>query len=168
MIEVLISTSDSFAKSTPKFKDRSIFLFDKEDQYRPEVTSYHQIVRRFKTKKKIVIILKEPSIKPGYLSHEYLALKRKVKNIDSVQVCYYNPQLGLIPNEISDIFPAAHHETARVIFNPKEFLEFEKTWGKFFENNKFSEIYFDKKDEFLKNFVKTLPREIKKKSFSQK
>jgi 7-cyano-7-deazaguanine tRNA-ribosyltransferase len=53
-----------------------------------------------------------------------------------------------------------------VIFNPKEFLEFEKTWIKFFENNKFSEIYFDKKDEFLKNFIKVLPKEIKKKSLN--
>jgi len=168
IIEVLINNSDSFAKSTPKFKDRSIFLYDKDDQFRPEVQSFHEMVRRFKTKKNTILILKEPNTKPGYLSHEYMALKRKFKNIDSVQVCYYNPQLGLIPNEVSDIFPAAHHETARVIFNPKEFSEFEKTWAKFFENNKFSEIYFDKKDEFLKNFIKVLPRGIKKKSVSQK
>ena len=72
----------------------------------------------------------------------------------------------MIPNEISDIFPAAHHETARVNFNSKEFPEFEKTWIKFFENNKFSEIYFDKKDDFLKRFIKILPREIKKKSLN--
>ena len=153
-----------FAKSTPKFKDRSIFLFDKNDQYRPEVQSFHEIVRRFKTRKNMLILLKEPNIKPGYLSDNYSDLKRKFKNINSIQVCYYNPQLGLIPNEISDIFPAAHHETARVIFNPKEFLEFENTWIKFFENNKFSEIYFDKKDDFLKRFSKLLPKEIKKKS----
>ena len=31
--------------------------------------------------------------------------------------------------------------------------------------NKFSEIHYDKKDEFLKYFVKMLPKEIKKKSF---
>jgi len=166
MIEILVSNSNMLAISTPKFKERAIFLFDKDDQYRPEVSSYHEIVRRFKTKKNILIILKEPNIKPGYLSHDYVSLKRKFKNIESIQVCYYNPQLGLIPNELSDVFPAAHHETARVIFNPKEFLEFEKTWIKFFENNDFSEIYFDKKDDFLKRFTKILPREIKKKSLN--
>ena len=82
-----------------------------------------------------------------------------------MQVCQYSPHLGLIPIEISDIFPAAHHETSRIEFDPNEFPTFEKTWEDFFDNNKFSEIYYDKNDNFLKHFVKTLPKEIKKKSF---
>ncbi len=166
MLEILIENSESMVSSTPKFKEKAIFLYDKNDQYRPEVKSYHSIVRKFKSKKNSLILLKEPQIKPGYLSHEYFALKKKIKEIDSFQICYYNPQLGLIPNEISDIFPAAHHETARLNFDPKEFPEFQKTWIKFFENNKFSEIHFDKKDEFLKYFIKLIPNKIKKKSLS--
>lgn len=166
MIEILINNSESLSVSTPKFKEKAIFLYDKNDQYRPEVMSYHTIVRKFKSKKKSLILVKEPQIKPGYLSHDYFALKRKFKEIDSFQICYYNPQLGLIPNEISDIFPAAHHETARLNFDPKEFSEFEKTWIKFFENNKFSEVYFDKADEFVKYFIKFIPKGIKKKSLN--
>ena len=83
---------------------------------------------------------------------------------ESIQVCQYNPHLGLIPLEISDIFPAAHHETARLNFDPKEFSEFNITWNKFFENNNFEEIYFDKNDQFLGHFVKSIPKGIKKKS----
>jgi 7-cyano-7-deazaguanine tRNA-ribosyltransferase len=44
MTEVLINNSESFTKTTPKFKERAIFLYDKDDQYRPEVRSYHEIV----------------------------------------------------------------------------------------------------------------------------
>ena len=51
-------------------------------------------------------------------------------------------------------------------FEPKEFTEFEKTWKVFFENNQFSEIRYNKDDEFLKYFVNTLPKKIRKKSFS--
>jgi 7-cyano-7-deazaguanine tRNA-ribosyltransferase len=80
-------------------------------------------------------------------------------------VCQYNPQLGVIPIEISDIFPAAHHETSRLNFEPSDFPTFEKTWNDFFVNNKFSELHYDKDDKFLKYFVKNLPKEIKKKSF---
>ena len=61
-------------------------------------------------------------------------------------------------------FPAAHHETSRINYEPKEFTEFQKTWDSFFKKNKFSEIKYDKTDEFLKYFVKTLPKNIKKKS----
>jgi len=165
MIEIMTDNYEFLGVTTPKFKERAIFLFDKVDQFRPEVQAYHNIVREFKSKKKKLLITKESSSKPGYLSRQFVELERKFKDFDSIQVCQYNPQLGLIPIEISDIFPAAHHETSRVDFDPKEFPTFEKTWRCFFGNNKFSEIHYDKNDKFLKYFVKTLPKEIKKKSF---
>ena len=163
MKDILTQNACTLSISTPKFKQKAIFLCDKDDQYRPEVSSFHAMVRRFKSKKKSLILIKEPHTKPGYLSHEYFALKQKFKDIDSFQICYYNPHLGLIPNEISDIFPAAHHETARLHFDSGEFVEFEKTWIKFFTNNEFLEVFFDRDDDFLKRFVKNIPKGIKKK-----
>lgn len=164
MIQVMTENIEFLNISTPKFKEKAVFLFDKADQFRPEVQSFHKIVRKFKSKKKKILVTKESSTKPGYLSHQYTNLGRKTKDFDEFQICQYNPQLGLIPIEISDVFPAAHHETSRLDFDPKEFPEFEKTWKTFFENNKFVEIRYDKEDNFLKLFIKMLPKEIKKKS----
>jgi 7-cyano-7-deazaguanine tRNA-ribosyltransferase len=164
MIEVMTGNSDFFAKSTPQFKEKAIFLFEKEDQFRPEVQAFHKMVRNFKSKKKTLIITRESSTKPAYLSQQYQILKKKFKEHDSIQVCQYSPHLGLIPLEISDIFPASHHETARLDFNPIEFSEFNVTWKEFFENNDFEEIYFDKSDRFLRYFAKSVPKGIKKKS----
>jgi len=166
MIEVMTENYEFLGLSTPKFKEKAIFLYDKEDQFRPEVQSFHNTVRRFKSNKKKIVIIKEYNTKPGYLSPQYVGLKKKFKDFDSIQVCQYNPHLGLIPIEISDIFPAAHHETARLDFKPEEFTVFEKTWKDFFNNNKFLEVYYDKDDKFLKYFVKMLPKKIKQKSFS--
>ena len=165
MIEVMTENYEFLGLSTPKFKEKAIFLFNKEDQYRPEVQSFHKIIRKFKSKKNKLIITKESSTKPGYLSRQYIGLKKKLKDFESFQICQYNPILGLIPIEISDIFPAAHHETSRLDFDPKEFPTFEKTWNDFFSNNKFLEIHYDKENKFLKYFVKILPKKIKKKSF---
>ena len=165
MIEVMTENYEFLGLGTPKFKEKAIFLYNKEDQYRPEVQSFHKIVRKFKSKKKKLIVIKESNTKPGYLSQEYKRLKKKLKDFEAFQVCQYNPHLGLIPIEISDIFPAAHHETSRINYNPKEFVIFEKTWENFFKKNKFLEIHYNKEDEFLRYFVKTLPKEIKKKSF---
>ena len=164
MIEVMTNNSDFLSISTPKFKEKAIFIYDKEDQYRPEIQSFHNIVRKFKSKKNRLVITKEFKTKPGYLAQQYNVLKKKFKDFESIQVCQYNPQLGLIPIEISDIFPAAHHESSRIKFYSKDFPTFEKTWMMFFENNQFAEIYYDKNDEFLKPFVKMLPKTIKKKS----
>ena len=166
MIEVMTENYEFLGLGTSKFKEKAIFLYDKEDQFRPEVQSFHNTVRRFKSNKKKIVIIKEYNTKPGYLSPQYIGLKKKFKDFDSIQVCQYNPHLGLIPIEISDIFPAAHHETARLDFKPEEFTVFEKTWKDFFNNNKFLEVYYDKDDKFLKYFVKMLPKKIKQKSFS--
>ena len=110
------------------------------------------------------MIIKESRTKPGYLSQEYKLLKKKVKDFETFQVCQHNPHLGLIPIEISDIFPAAHHENSRINYDPKEFPTFEKTWKESLVKNKFLEIHYDKDNEFLKYFVKMLPKEIKKKN----
>ena len=166
MIEVMTENYEFLGLGTPKFKEKAIFLYDKEDQFRPEVQSFHNTVRKFRSNKKKILIIKEYNTKPGYLSPQYSGLKKKFRDFDSIQVCQYNPHLGLIPIEISDIFPAAHHETARLNFKPNEFTVFEKTWKDFFNNNKFLEVHYDKDDKFLKYFVKMLPKKIKQKSFS--
>ena len=165
MIKVMTDNYEFLGVATPRFKEKAVFLYDKEDQFRPEVQAYHSMVRRFKTKKKRLLITRESSTKPGYLSQQYAGLEKRFRDFDSVQVCQYNPQLGLIPIEISDIYPAAHHETARIDFDPKEFPTFGETVKYFFDNNRFSEIHYDKNDMFLKHFVKTLPKEIRRRSF---
>jgi 7-cyano-7-deazaguanine tRNA-ribosyltransferase len=162
--DVFIKNPNYFVKTTPKFKDSALFLFSKVDQFRPEVVSYHNMVRRFRTKKKILVIAGDSSRKPFYLSQEYSILKKKFSNQDSVQFCQYHPFLGLIPLEISDIYPASHNVMARLQYSPEDFTIFAKTWKIFFEKNHFTTIYYDKKDEFLKFFLKSLPKQIIKKS----
>ena len=164
IIEVFVNESKTFLSSTPKFKEKAIFLFSKEDQFRPEVLSYHEMVRRFRSPKTIMVLSGEFSLKPGYLSPEYFQIRKKLKDPDSIQFCQFNPFLGLIPLEISDIYPASHYVMANTFKNPMDYPNFEKTWKIFFEKNSFSTIYLDKKDSFLKYFSKFLPKQIKKKS----
>lgn len=161
-----VANSENFIKYTPKFKEKAIFLFSAEDQFRPEVLAFHHMVRKFRTKKKIVVISKDTALKPPYLSIEHFQIKDKFKESDSIQFCHYNPFLGVIPLEISDMFPASHYVMSNFKYEPEQFSIFSKTWNIFFEKNKFNELYFDKNDQFLKFFSKSLPKQIKKKSFN--
>ena len=164
VIDIFLQNQDYFVNTTPKFKEKAVFLFSKEDQFRPEVLNYHKMVRGFTSKKKILCIAKDTQIKPAYLSPQYSALKKKFKDDSLVQFCQYNPFLGIIPLEISDIFPASHYLYSNSDFNPSEFSEFAKTWNTFFEKNNFDEVYFDKDNHFLKYFAKLIPKGIRKKS----
>ena len=164
-IDVFTKNHEYFLASTPKFKERSIFLFSKEDQYRPEVLAYQATVQKFKTRKKIVVLTKNTIIRPAYLTNEYSTLKEKFKDSESIQFCFYNPFLGIIPLELSDLYPASHNEMPRFDFMAKDFPTFGQTWNVFFSRNSFDVLYVQKNDDFLKPFIKLLPKNIKIKFF---
>jgi 7-cyano-7-deazaguanine tRNA-ribosyltransferase len=160
-INVFMENPRFFADRTPRFKEKAIFLYSKEDQFRPEVASFHALVRKFKCKKDTLVIIPDGTVRPFYLSKEYNDIKKRfVKKYDNVQFCQFNPFLGIIPLEISDMYPASHYVMPRIRYNQNEFSEFTKTWKTFFANNNFKMVYIGN-DEFLKNHIKLLPKKIK-------
>ena len=166
-IEVILNNTKFLQDGTPKFKEKAIFLFGPEDQYRPEIKRYHDYVKKFRTKKKIAVITKDPTVKPVFSSYGYKKLCRKFKDPDAVQFCNYNPFLGIIPIEISDIFPASHYVMTRKEFEPEKFPTFLQIWTNFFTKNKFDTVYLPKEDLFLKYFKKFIPKGITKKQISE-
>jgi len=162
-IDVILNNTKFLQDGTPKFKEKAIFLFGPEDQYRPEIRRYHKYVKKFRTKKKIVVITKDPTVKPVFSSYGYKKLRRKFKDADLVQFCNYNPFLGIIPIEISDVFPASHYVMSRKEFEPEKFPMFLDVWSDFFNKNKFDVIYLPKNDLFLQYFKKFIPKGITKK-----
>ena len=162
-IDVILNNTKFLQDGTPKFKEKAIFLFGPEDQYRPEIRRYHEYVKKFRTKKKIVVITKDPMIKPVFTSYEYKKLLRKFKDADLLQFCNYNPFLGIIPIEISDVFPASHYVMSRKEFEPEKFPTFLEVWNGFFTKNKFDSVYLPKNDSFLQYYKKFIPKGITKK-----
>ena len=161
-VSVFTEDPSYFVDRTPRFKEKAVFLFSKEDQFRPEITLFHRLVRKFKSEKNTLVIIPDGTMRPFYLSKEYNDLKKKfAKKYEDVQFCQFNPFLGIIPLEISDMYPAAHYVMPRMQYEPKEFPEFEKTWKAFFANNNFKMAYMAK-DEFLKYHASILPKKIKK------
>jgi len=166
-IDAILDNTKFLQNGTPKFKEKAIFLFGSEDQYRPEAMRYREYVKRFRTKKDILVITRDPNVKPVFTSYEYKRLRKKFKEPDSVQFCNYNPFLGIIPIEISDVFPASHYVMTRKQFEPEKFPTFLKTWNDFFSKNKFDTIYLPKDDPFLKYYKKFIPKEMKKKQINE-
>ena len=163
-IEIMTSNSKMFIDTTPKFKEKAIFLFSPVDQYRPEVLSFHSYVQNFRSKKKTVVITRDTNQKPAYVSNEYHNLRKQFKDPDSIQFCNYNQFLGIIPIEISDVYPSSHYVMVRKDFNPEDFPLFKETWEKFFSKNKFETVYLSKNDPFLRHFKKLIPKQIKRRS----
>jgi 7-cyano-7-deazaguanine tRNA-ribosyltransferase len=155
-IDVLTGNSEFLGRTTPKFKENAVFLFTHHDQLRPEVLSYHNTVRRFKSDKRELVIVSDSQEKPFYLSKSYRMLQKKY-DPSKVQFCQFNPVLGIIPLEISDLYPASHYLMSDMAYNPQRCTEFAKTWKAFFANNKFRKVHLEN-SEFLDFFKKQLPK----------
>jgi 7-cyano-7-deazaguanine tRNA-ribosyltransferase len=149
-IEIFTENSAFLGKTTPKFKERALFLFGPNDQHRPEISSYHDTVRNFKSDKKELVLVSDSADKPFYLSKSYRQLQKKY-DPSKVQFCQFNPILGIIPLEISDLYPAAHYVMADVPSSPNDYTEFAKTLKTFLANNRFKKIHAEKSG-FLENF----------------
>jgi len=88
-------------------------------------------------------------------------LKKKfAAKIADIQFCQYNPFLGIIPLELSDIYPAAHYLVSNTISIKEDFSEFMETWKIFLKNNTFRTIYAAD-DEFLRYYAKSSKVKIK-------
>ncbi|MDE1868217.1 MAG: tRNA guanosine(15) transglycosylase TgtA, partial [Thaumarchaeota archaeon] len=68
IISVLTSNTPFLMENTPRFKENAIFLFSKEDQFRPELSRFHNMIRKFKTTKPNLVIIPDGSMRPFYLS----------------------------------------------------------------------------------------------------
>ena len=140
---------------TPKFKKRAIFLFEPFDQYRPEAERFRVMVYEFKpanTKQKLVLY-PEVDIHPFYATTQYRLIK---KRLPDAQVCTYNRFLGVIPAEISDIFPAAHNLSPKnyvLTSRVEDYPTFKISLEKFLSRNSFKEVIIVA-DEFIKEIIK--------------
>lgn len=140
---------------TPKFKKRAIFLFEPFDQYRPEAERFREMVYDFKpaiTKQKLVLY-PEVDVHPFYATMHYRLIK---KRLPDAQVCTYNRFLGVIPAEISDIFPAAHNLSSKnyaLTSRVEDYPTFKISLEKFLFKNSFKEVIVVA-DEFIKEIIK--------------
>jgi 7-cyano-7-deazaguanine tRNA-ribosyltransferase len=92
---------------TPLFKHKAIFLYGPIDQYRPEAIRFKRIAAEFRSaSKKNLVLFPATELQPFYVTGEFIGL---IQKYPESQICVYNRFLGIIPIEICDIFPAAHH-----------------------------------------------------------
>ncbi len=97
---------------TPGFKDRGIFLFDDLDLSRPEVARHQERLSNLDlSRKEFLVICPETRTKP-FLSSEILREVLKLVDVEKTLVCYSSRVFGLVPAEVSDVFPVSqitHH-----------------------------------------------------------
>ena len=140
---------------TPFFKKKAIFFIESIDQYRPEASRLRRIFSSFKTNKKKIVLFPDTQVSPFYSSQEYHKLSRKFSDY---LICAYNPFIGIIPSEISDVYPAAHNLISRKKFdfnNAKDYPTFVSSLENFLLRNFFDEVIVVAND-FMQGIIKDI------------
>jgi 7-cyano-7-deazaguanine tRNA-ribosyltransferase len=92
----------------------------------------------------------EDTIHPFYSTTNYRDI---VKRFPDAQICSYNPFIGVIPAEISDIYPAAHNLCTKSCYKLEDYPTFIESLKSFAQ--RFEEIAVISPDDFLKQATKT-------------
>jgi 7-cyano-7-deazaguanine tRNA-ribosyltransferase len=98
------------------------------------------------------VLFPDTQISPFYCSQEYFRLSKKFSDY---QICAYNPFIGIIPTELSDIYPAAHNLIPKKEFNynsSKDYPTFVSSLEKFLSSN-FSDEVIIVADDFMQGIV---------------
>lgn len=101
---------------TPLFKAKGLFFYDTVDQVRPEAFRYH---RRLvddvlvPSRKKVLLLIPETDEKPFYSSPIYRELSKALgKAVQGVQVCFLTIPYGIVPVELSDVYPLSQYTSS--------------------------------------------------------
>ena len=149
---------------TPLFKKKAIFFMDSIDQYRPEASRLRRVFNSFSTNKKKLVLYPDTQVSPFYCTQEYHKLSMRFSDY---QICAYNPFIGIIPAEISDLYPAAHNLISKRKYefgNSNEYPTFVNSLEKFLSNNSFDDVIIVA-DEFLDSILRNLQLESKIKTY---
>ena len=98
--------SKQFDEGTPESKDRGIFISNELDTTRPEVTRFREKLKRldFPSTRDVLLVVPETRKKPFLTSDIYDELK-SIVSPRKVLITFLSENYGLVPAEISDIFP---------------------------------------------------------------
>jgi len=137
----LLNNYDFFEDGTPLFKPRAIFFYETHDLMRPEVLRYRKrLIENFPLRKKTLLLLPESEFKPFYKTKSYLKLiKALSKELEKVQVCFLSLPFGIVPAELSDVYPLSQYLSA-IEVEYEVIIEVLKLVKKFVRKNPFYKI----------------------------
>ncbi len=98
----------------PLFRSKAIFFMSPPDYSRPEVARHRdRLFNDVEFKKPNLLIMAESEVRPFYRSPQYSAIRKALgEKLRDIQVCFWANPFGIVPVEISDIYPLSQYVCA--------------------------------------------------------
>lgn len=113
---------------TPDLKERGIFLTDRTDLLRPEISRHVGKIRSLDLSKKYhLVIVPEPKTKPFLTSDLFTEILKLVDPVTTLVSCV-TPNFGIVPAEISDVFPVSQITQILDEYGEKDYILNARKW----------------------------------------
>lgn len=123
------SDADRLEVGNPELKDKGIFVYDSLDLERPEIRRHFRKLQNLDLRKKNhLVVVTEPKTKP-FLVSEIFTQILKLTDQKNTLVCCNSRIFGLLPAEISDVFPVSQI-TSNLQQIPSENQILRKKWAR--------------------------------------
>ena len=145
-----VGDSSIYEEGTPAFKDRGIFNFESIDLRRPEIVRYREKISQIDmNKRSTLLILPETKTKPFLKSKIFDEISKIASGqMNSVLVAILCPNFGLVPSELSDIFPLSQYTNAYQEFPIRDYILFTGNWAHIV-------VLFPQKDSAYARWIRT-------------
>jgi 7-cyano-7-deazaguanine tRNA-ribosyltransferase len=115
-VKQLAKHKDYLEKHSPSTKNSGLFFYNSLSLIRPEVVRHQRLLaERYTPPKqaKSLMLLPETSTKPLHKSKEYKQILKKLKRESgNTHVCFIVAPFGIVPADLSEIYPLSQHEIA--------------------------------------------------------
>lgn len=104
---------------SPVSKRRALFISSEWSLFQPEVVRHQTRVASYSlpgNNRSILLLMKAPLSRPYYSASEYLQIERVLqesvpKLLNRIHIVFISPYFGLVPFEISGVYPLTQNET---------------------------------------------------------
>ena len=126
-----VDSSISFLEiGTPSSKDRGLLVYDKIDIQRPEIARHQKRISNLNlVRKRRLVIVPETRSKPFLTSDIFQEIQKLVDPESTLISCLY-PVFGLIPAEISDVYPVSQITQIVDEYPQRDFVLNGKGWDR--------------------------------------
>jgi 7-cyano-7-deazaguanine tRNA-ribosyltransferase len=154
----LTQYNDILEDGTAFYQSKGIFFIDSNDEYRPQVTRHRsRLTNDIEFRKPMLLLLPEPDVRPVIKSQVYSSTVKMLGNtLQQVQICFLVHPYGLIPVEVSDIYPLAQYESAVCPGSATPSPEIVEEVKKIVAQNRFSKVVILAADTYSRGVAEGL------------
>lgn len=148
-MQKMISYQEFFEHISPITKKRAIFITSKWSSYQPEIIRHHNRMNEYsppKPNRTKLLLFSAPHSRPYHAAREHTRFQTLYQQINSAKpndfdLVFLSPYLGLVPLELTSVYPLAQNELPQSILTEDYSLLLEHLFQYIQRNQQYTKIY---------------------------